>query len=528
MGNIQRSISGVIESAARANIVRKQDAYQKQRVKQIGENLELERQRLAQNDVRLKQVEKQQAEDARHNKALERNDRDKTKLANKMADTERYNAETDRKTENRALREQKFKEEKWYYAHPKESAKEKAAIKDTKGIVNAAATGKAVVDASSVSYNEMATVYGLTDELADDLVNRWSNHATDMNMLKDFTDGMPTQSFDDFLAGADQSSNQPSVPELDASKRDAGAAAAEKSVVSNADAMGTQKQALRTQKDAILSRASAKDVRELMTSRFGLDDTELAAWTGDELSHMQDTMKEVEARENSIVRLENGPQLMGGDESHNDSTQVFTRGKDVNTMIRESKVAVPNDDGNFKTTLDPASGDGAFNVRILQERFKAISADPKTDSYERFAERALQALGTIYGVELYDSTAANQRNNMYTAFLDMEDEWISKHGSEASESLRADVDSLARKMINLNIMTGSFNAGPDADPYYNLHRDHSMGTRQGAAHDKAGVRLSPILWRAEIKDGKLSYGGEIMHGEAPDNGGNNKNGKRKK
>lgn len=89
--------------------------------------------------------------------------------------------------------------------------------------------------------------------------------------------------------------------------------------------------------------------------------------------------------------------------------QIFTPKFIVDEMIKTVGTETIID--FKKTILEPASGDGAFTCRILLERLKHVSKDkPGLDS--------LNALATIYSIEMDQSLINAQRNNIYTIMLD--------------------------------------------------------------------------------------------------------------
>lgn len=130
--------------------------------------------------------------------------------------------------------------------------------------------------------------------------------------------------------------------------------------------------------------------------------------------------------------------------------EVFTPKKVVNQMLDtpEIKEACENLTDTF---LEPAAGEGAFLVAILERKLNMVSqkynADLKT--YENYS---LFALTTLYGIELLEDNAQTCVMNMYQQYYDQYKEQVNYHSGRLNQKV---LDS-AKKIISINIRNGNF------------------------------------------------------------------------
>lgn len=224
------------------------------------------------------------------------------------------------------------------------------------------------------------------------------------------------------------------------------------------------------------------------------------------------------------------PKLNGVDTRNNDNNQTFTREKDVKTMIKETGVnefewnADDSDNGNlfaavlpdFKTVLEPTSGDGAFTVRILEGRLESINYDhflsemiregkptaSAEDVCRRWLQASLLALSRIYSVECAANTCYDQRCNMYTVMINQERAFERKSKVDVAKisALRDDWNSIAKRIIFSNVMWGFATTQldvPNSDapvPYEYWKYDRIVGF--SCAN---GQPLSIIKWSIRLK-----------------------------
>ncbi|RKQ29324.1 N-6 DNA methylase [Oceanobacillus halophilus] len=130
--------------------------------------------------------------------------------------------------------------------------------------------------------------------------------------------------------------------------------------------------------------------------------------------------------------------------------EVFTPKRIVNKMldIPEIKEASENLTATF---LEPAAGEGAFLVAILERKLNMVSEKYNNDliQYENYS---LLALTTLYGIELLEDNAQTCVMNMFQQYYDKYKEQVEQHNGELKEKV---LDS-AKKIISLNIGNGNF------------------------------------------------------------------------
>lgn len=130
--------------------------------------------------------------------------------------------------------------------------------------------------------------------------------------------------------------------------------------------------------------------------------------------------------------------------------EVFTPKRIVNKMvdIPELKDACEN---LIATFLEPAAGEGAFLVVILERKLNMVSEKYNKDltQYENYS---LLALTTLYGIELLEDNAQTCVMNMFQLYYDKYKEQVEHHCGELKDKV---LDS-AKKIISLNICNGNF------------------------------------------------------------------------
>ncbi len=130
--------------------------------------------------------------------------------------------------------------------------------------------------------------------------------------------------------------------------------------------------------------------------------------------------------------------------------EVFTPKRIVNKMldIPEVKDACENLTATF---LEPAAGEGAFLVAILERKLNMVSEKYNGDltQYENYS---LLALTTLYGIELLEDNAQTCVMNMFQKYYDKYKEQVEHHNGELKEKV---LDS-AKKIISLNVDNGNF------------------------------------------------------------------------
>jgi len=109
-----------------------------------------------------------------------------------------------------------------------------------------------------------------------------------------------------------------------------------------------------------------------------------------------------------IVDLKEYPSFLNKGDNDIEGTQIFTPKFIVDNMI---KIIGKNNIINLEfNILEPASGDGAFTVRILELRLNSLL---KKD----YLYQSLTALSTIYAIELDQGLLIKQRNNIFSLLM---------------------------------------------------------------------------------------------------------------
>lgn len=130
--------------------------------------------------------------------------------------------------------------------------------------------------------------------------------------------------------------------------------------------------------------------------------------------------------------------------------EVFTPKRIVNKIldIPEVKSACEKLTATF---LEPAAGEGAFLVAILERKLNMVSKKYNSDllQYENYS---LLALTTLYGIELLEDNAQTCVMNMYQQYYDSYKEQIKHRNGKVNQKV---LDS-AKKIISLNIANGNF------------------------------------------------------------------------
>nr|WP_026680275.1 N-6 DNA methylase [Priestia megaterium] len=137
--------------------------------------------------------------------------------------------------------------------------------------------------------------------------------------------------------------------------------------------------------------------------------------------------------------------------------EVFTPKRIVNKMLDIPEV---NDacENLIATFLEPAAGEGAFLVEILERKLNMVSEKYNGDltQYENYS---LLALTTLYGIELLEDNAQTCVMNMFQKYYDKYKEQVEHHNGELKEKV---LDS-AKKIFSLNICNGNFLTRKSAD-----------------------------------------------------------------
>ncbi len=130
--------------------------------------------------------------------------------------------------------------------------------------------------------------------------------------------------------------------------------------------------------------------------------------------------------------------------------EVFTPKRIVNKMLDLPNIreACQNLTSTF---LEPAAGEGAFLIEILDRKMKMVVQNYGND-FTKFENYSLLALSTLYGVELLEDNAKKCVMNMYQIYY----ETYLKQATEQSKEVKNKTLSSAKLIISNNIVQGNF------------------------------------------------------------------------
>lgn len=127
-----------------------------------------------------------------------------------------------------------------------------------------------------------------------------------------------------------------------------------------------------------------------------------------------------------------------------DHGEVFTSDREVNAMLDLVKDETERIDSTF---LEPACGEGAFLIRILDRKLSAVKAKygKNEADYERYA---IIALSSLYGIDIMEDNAQNCRDRLF-------DFWNGQYSSICKSSARDEVREAAKYILKKNILVGN-------------------------------------------------------------------------
>ncbi|MFK8884830.1 N-6 DNA methylase [Bacillus velezensis] len=130
--------------------------------------------------------------------------------------------------------------------------------------------------------------------------------------------------------------------------------------------------------------------------------------------------------------------------------EVFTPKRIVNKMLDMPHIreACQNLTSTF---LEPAAGEGAFLVEVLDRKMKMVVKN-YGDDLTQYENYSLLALSTIYGVELLEDNAQKCVMNMYQVYYEAYRQQSITHGAKVKKKV---LDS-AKLIISNNIVQGNF------------------------------------------------------------------------
>lgn len=140
--------------------------------------------------------------------------------------------------------------------------------------------------------------------------------------------------------------------------------------------------------------------------------------------------------------------------------EVFTPKRIINKMLDLPNIceACQNLTSTF---LEPAAGEGAFLVEVLNRKMKMVVKN-YGDNLIRYENYSLLALSTIYGVELLEDNAQKCVMNMYQVYYEAYQQQAIQHSAKVNKKV---LDS-AKLIISNNIAQGNFltKLAPNGNP----------------------------------------------------------------
>ena len=125
-----------------------------------------------------------------------------------------------------------------------------------------------------------------------------------------------------------------------------------------------------------------------------------------------------------------------------DHGEVFTNPREVNAMLDLVKDESERIDSRF---LEPACGDGNFLIEILRRKMNTVAARYNRNTSE-FQKYTLQAVSSVYGIELLPDNAEQCRNRLF--------DFIVETFPETSQKTNDDFRKNLRYLLNRNIVQG--------------------------------------------------------------------------
>lgn len=118
-----------------------------------------------------------------------------------------------------------------------------------------------------------------------------------------------------------------------------------------------------------------------------------------------------------------------------DHGEVFTNPREVNAMLDLVKDESERMDSRF---LEPACGDGNFLIEIIRRKLSTVASRYTTGSNE-FLKHTLQAVSSIYGIELLADNAEQCRKRLY--------DFVISQSGKTDDEFKQNVSYLLRRNI---------------------------------------------------------------------------------
>ncbi len=127
-----------------------------------------------------------------------------------------------------------------------------------------------------------------------------------------------------------------------------------------------------------------------------------------------------------------------------DHGEVFTADREVNAMLDLVKDETERIDSTF---LEPACGEGAFLIKILDRKLNVVKAKygKNEADYERYV---IIALSSLYGIDIMGDNAQSCRERLFSF-------WNDQYSSVCKSSARDEVREAAKYILKKNILVGN-------------------------------------------------------------------------
>lgn len=149
-----------------------------------------------------------------------------------------------------------------------------------------------------------------------------------------------------------------------------------------------------------------------------------------------------------------------------------------------------------KTFLEPACGNGNFLVEILARKLSCLDS-LDSDDKDNWAMHMLQAVATIYGIDIQEDNVFESRERMSKIILD---KYNNTYGSEMPSGLKKCVSAiLVNNIVCGNFLTATFESGSSliAKP-----GRHSGETIESPSHENKDP-LTMIEWTFDFENKKI-------------------------
>ena len=121
-----------------------------------------------------------------------------------------------------------------------------------------------------------------------------------------------------------------------------------------------------------------------------------------------------------------------------DHGEVFTNPREVNAMLDLVKDESERIDSRF---LEPACGDGNFLIEILRRKLATVASRYSKGSTE-FLKHTLQAVSSVYGIELLADNAEQCRQRLF--------DFVVEQSSKTDDEFQRNI----RYLLSRNIVQG--------------------------------------------------------------------------